>query len=151
MKPILDGSLHRSGYGAPELRQYYQKSMSRSLVLSIVLQIACVESYYVVRAPEGQIQLPRIAEIIPYRSLTPPSLFQSNNTFYISTGTKSLVSRTHSILIAHLLWKQQCNGFSHRRSCSTVQSRCGHPSPSSSSFAVNETVVGFFGVRIATA
>jgi TonB family protein len=99
MKPMLDGSLHRSGYGAPELRQYYQKYMSRSLMLSIVLQIACVTSYYFFQAPEGRIEPPRIAEVISYRSLIPPSLFQRSLSSSTSTGTKSVVRPRYAIPI----------------------------------------------------
>ncbi len=100
MMPILDGSLHKSGYGATELRQYYQRFMSRSLILSNVLQIACVTAYFVFRAPEDRTELPRIVEVIPYRSLISPSLFQSNNPSLISTGTKSFVSWKYSIPIS---------------------------------------------------
>jgi TonB family protein len=99
MKALWDGSLQGSGYGAPELRQYYQKSMSRSLVLSIALQIVCFAAYYVFRAPEDQREPPRIAEVIPYRFLIPPSLFQTNISSSAVASAKNLLRPKYAIPI----------------------------------------------------
>jgi TonB family protein len=52
MEWVKNGSLHSSGYGAPELKQCYQPYMSGSLVISILLQVLCVAAYYVFRQPE---------------------------------------------------------------------------------------------------
>lgn len=89
--PTVDGSLRRSGYGATELRQYYQKYMVFSLALSIVLQVVLVTAFYAFRAPEKTSELPRIAEFVPYRSLIPPSLFQTN---IPSSASRSSVAKS---------------------------------------------------------
>jgi TonB family protein len=99
MKALWDGSLQSSGYGAPELRQYYQKYMSRSLVLSIALQIVCVVTYYVLAVPERRIEPQRIAEVIPYRSLIPPSLFQTSISSSATTSAQSLLRPKYAIPI----------------------------------------------------
>lgn len=52
MEWAIDGSLHSSGYGAPELKQCYRPYMSGSLAVSILLQVMCVVAYYVFRQPE---------------------------------------------------------------------------------------------------
>jgi protein TonB len=97
MKASWDGSLRSSGYGAPELRQYYQKYMSRSLVLSIALQIGCVAAYYAYRTPEDRIEPPRIAEVILHRFPIPPSLFQATVSSSAANGAKSQLHPTYAI------------------------------------------------------
>lgn len=99
MMPRVDGSLPGSGYGASEVIQYYQKYMSRSLALSIVLQIAFVTPFYIFRVPEQPIESPRKAELVPYRSLIPPSLFQADIASLLVRGTKSVASPKFAIPI----------------------------------------------------
>lgn len=45
--------LHTGGYGAAELSKFYPRSMSRSLILSIMLQVALIATFDVFREPEG--------------------------------------------------------------------------------------------------
>ena len=97
MKALWDGSLRSSGYGARELRQYYQKYMSRSLVLSIALQIGCVATYCAFRTPEDRIEPPRIAEVILHRFPIPPSLFQASVSSSAMSGAKSQRRPTYAI------------------------------------------------------
>jgi len=99
MKSILAGSLQDSGYGAPELRQYYQKYMSRSLALSILLQVACVASYYAFRAPEGRSELPRVAGILSPGSITLPPFFPRTKFTTYSSVPKSRFGLEHAIPI----------------------------------------------------
>jgi protein TonB len=89
MIALWDGSLRSSGYGAPELRQYYQKYMSRSLVLSIALQIGCVATYYAFQTPEDRIKPQRTPEAILGGFPIPPSLFRAPVSSSAVIGAKS--------------------------------------------------------------
>ena len=97
MKALADGSLYSSGYGAPELRQCYQRYMSRSLVLSITLQLACVASLYVVRAPEVKIEPNHPAIIIPYRPQLPLPFIQTNFSSGVINAAKNLLRSKYAI------------------------------------------------------
>jgi hypothetical protein len=97
MKELADGPLHSSGYGAPELRQYYQKYMSRSLILSIALQLACVASLYVIRAPEVSIEPNRPAIIYPYRPQLPLPFFQRDFSSQVINGGRKLLRSEYAI------------------------------------------------------
>lgn len=86
----VDGSLRGSGYGALEVRQYYQKYMARSLAFSIVLQTVCVTAFHAFHADEISGEPPRIAEFIPYQYLVPPSLLNGTKP---SSSSPSLVTK----------------------------------------------------------
>lgn len=99
MKWISDGSLHSSGYGTPELIQLYRRYMSWSLMMSILLQVVCIATYYVLRQPDAGSFPQRIAEIFPYQLLTPPSLSHRYNVSSTSFGARNVVSPKFGIPI----------------------------------------------------
>jgi len=97
MKTLWDGSLHGSGYGAPELRQVYQKYMSRSLVVSIALQAACAGVFYALRTPDDRGELPTVANFFSYRIHIPSSLFRTNNSSAALKSRKNIVAPRYAI------------------------------------------------------
>ncbi len=81
MKWVKDGSLRSSGYGVPELKQCYKPYMSGSLAISILLQMACVATYYAFRQPELKSDLPWSPPVIDLGPLHfPPPLSFPNST-----------------------------------------------------------------------
>jgi TonB family protein len=97
MKAIADGSLHSSGYGAPELKLYYQKYMSRSLVLSIALQLACVSALYIVRPPEDRFESKHPAIINLYRPLIPLPFIQTNTLSRVVSGARNFIRSQYAL------------------------------------------------------
>ncbi len=94
MKWVGNGSLHSSGYGAPELKRCYQPYMSGSLVMSILFQVLCIASFYAFRQPEVEGEAPRIATIVDIVRLPiPPRL-----TVPISTSTNPVTPRNTKYL-----------------------------------------------------
>jgi TonB family protein len=74
MEWVRDGSLRSSGYGALELKLCYQPYMSGSLVMSILLQMVCVASYYAFQQPGVNSDSPGGPTVYVGQLLFPPPL-----------------------------------------------------------------------------
>lgn len=79
------------GYGAPELKQFYQKYMMRGVVMSVVLVSAVVGLYYVPQLLASDEPPMHTIRILKYTDLgPPPSITQTAAAPTIATATSAV-------------------------------------------------------------
>ncbi|HEY6951880.1 MAG TPA: energy transducer TonB [Bacteroidota bacterium] len=99
MKTAWDGSLHSSGYGAPELRRCYQTYMVRSLALAIFLVLAFVTPFSLVRTPQTRTEPDRPVVIIPGQLPTTPKTIQAGISTSVVHGIRNLLQPKYALPI----------------------------------------------------
>ncbi len=98
MKSAMIGALHNAGYGASELSEYYQRYMSRSLFVSIVLQLGLFTLYDGFRDSHGQFVAPNTwTHFPPVRPIQIPYVPVGSSPFARAPGVRSLAGLKFAI------------------------------------------------------